>query len=103
MSSHETYQETGQAEADRQRLDAWRRLAPMSAWSITELDILHHRLPRRLSLDQVVADELDEFEPGKDGDRVVWQGSIVRAVIRTNAEGKAEVVHFDGGRKGEDR
>lgn len=42
----------------------------------------------------VLADELKQFDPDNDPDRVIWWGYTVVGVIRTGADGKTEVHQF---------
>lgn len=66
------------------------------AWSITEGDNLLYHTHHARTLDQVLAEELEDGPPDEgDWDRAIWHGEELAATIRRGRNGMAEVWRFD--------
>lgn len=77
-------------------LQAGHRAAKPPAWSVTEGEYLSYHMARSLSLEQVIADALEDWTPGPESwDRAVWQGPRCLAVIKAMPDGSPKVVRLD--------
>jgi hypothetical protein len=66
------------------------------AWMITEECYELYRSHYRLTLDQVLAEEVREFPGGRVGpDRAVWRGGALMAAVFAQDNGRLAVVRFD--------
>jgi len=77
-------------------IDDARRKTRGVAWSVTEGECLLYHSHHRLTLDQVLAEELAEYLPTDTYHRAVWHGERLVAVIRPGPDGEAEVIRLDG-------
>lgn len=77
-------------ESDRREARANRFAEPIR--SVEEDQQLYSYRGDKHTLDQVLAAELEDFRPGEDPDRALWQGGVLRAIIRGR---DGEVVRLD--------
>lgn len=77
-------------------IDDARRKTRAVAWSVTEGECLLYHSHHRMTLDQVLAEELAEWKPTDTYHRAVWHGERLMAVVRPGAGGKPEAVRLDG-------
>ena len=66
------------------------------AWSITEGEHVQYRSHWRMTLEEVIAEELRDWQAGDTWDRAIWRGERLMAVIRPEPDGSLRAIRIDG-------
>lgn len=85
----------GDERAHALRDEAEERIHPEPSYTVTEADVLCWHAPNRFTLDETIANELEEFSRSPSDDRCIWKGPKLLAVIRSGPDGTPEVLRFD--------